>query len=348
MCAAADPRRTSLRLPYHHKKLCPPPFQLTLSVPADKITADGGALGQVFSSLSHQMPLDFLKWDLLVIRGGVNVGFGFVLQCGNQWKKDKEWKCTVDYKFTMWKNATQNDRLDNFCCEKKDVTFSPKSKNSAAAIMLLSELVKVENEWVRDNVILLTVDMYPKSIVGPHYVSKMNLVEEREGSATRKVLKFLESGQGCDVTFKTKDDTEVKAHKFILMDGSPVFKAMFESGMSETKSREIKVEDIDDETMRELLKLMYSDDPTPIELMPPKLLKKLLYAAEKYELDWIKSYCGYILSESCDVETAPSLHKLAKRYRLEELEKEVTDFASANFAEIWSTVTDQLAESDSE
>lgn len=55
-----------------------------------------------------------------------------------------------------------------------------------------------------------------------------------------------------DVTL-VAGETPVKAHKAILAQRSPVFKAMFESRMSESKQSEIAVDDVDGVALRLLV-----------------------------------------------------------------------------------------------
>ena len=62
----------------------------------------------------------------------------------------------------------------------------------------------------------------------------------------------------ADVSFEVgpPDGTTVniRAHKVILISRSEVFEAMFSSGMTECKSSRVRVEDIDADTFKDLLR----------------------------------------------------------------------------------------------
>jgi speckle-type POZ protein len=57
----------------------------------------------------------------------------------------------------------------------------------------------------------------------------------------------------CDVYFQFKDGQSVGAHIVILSAGSPVFLAMFQSGLLESKSRIVDIDDIEFDVFRQLL-----------------------------------------------------------------------------------------------
>jgi hypothetical protein len=125
----------------------------------------------------------------------------------------------------------------------------------------------------------------------------------------------------CHSKSETKDDTQqsdticdvgtqvkVSAHRCILVARSPVFDAMFRSGMSET-SGIVEIDDIDVHVMKALLEFIYSDT------IDPKLLESyaelLLIAAAKYQVLGLVSICESYLCIHITTETALTLLKLA-------------------------------------
>ena len=64
---------------------------------------------------------------------------------------------------------------------------------------------------------------------------------------------LLESGQFSDVTIKC-EGTELACHKIILGARSPVFNAMFIHNMTENQKKEIEIEDLEIETVQDMLK----------------------------------------------------------------------------------------------
>jgi|LauGreSBDMM110SN_4_FD.fasta_scaffold149393_1 hypothetical protein len=101
----------------------------------------------------------------------------------------------------------------------------------------------------------------------------------------------------------------LRAHKCILVARSPVFAAMFRSGMSEESTRCVTIDDIEVNVMRALLEFIYSDT------IDPKLLESyaelLLIAAAKYQIMGLVTICESYLCIHITNETAITLLKLA-------------------------------------
>jgi speckle-type POZ protein len=113
-----------------------------------------------------------------------------------------------------------------------------------------------------------------------------------------------------DVTLVSSDEKEIPAHRCILATRSPVFKAMVEK-----KSGVIVAEDIDGETMLEMLRFIYTGTVENFET----IALNLIYAAEKYELPDLKSMCDTKLLEQISEETVLEYIELTEKFGLKEL-----------------------------
>lgn len=115
----------------------------------------------------------------------------------------------------------------------------------------------------------------------------------------------------ADFSGDTNITTQMKllAHKCILVARSPVFEAMFTSGMLEETSGTVVIDDIDGNVMKALLEFIYSDtiDPKLLE----SLAELLLMAAAKYQVLGLVSICESYLCIHITNDTALSLLKLA-------------------------------------
>lgn len=115
----------------------------------------------------------------------------------------------------------------------------------------------------------------------------------------------------ADFSSDTNITTQMKllAHKCILVARSPVFEAMFTSGMLEETSGTVVIDDIDGNVMKALLEFIYSDtiDPKLLE----SLAELLLMAAAKYQVLGLVSICESYLCIHITNDTALSLLKLA-------------------------------------
>ncbi|KAH7529534.1 hypothetical protein ACOSP7_009745 [Xanthoceras sorbifolium] len=83
----------------------------------------------------------------------------------------------------------------------------------------------------------------------------------------------------------------VPAHKAILVSRSPVFKAMLENEMEESRSGAIKISDISYEALRAFVNYLYTAEACLDEQMACDLLE----LAEKYQVKHLKAYCEKFL-----------------------------------------------------
>ena len=97
---------------------------------------------------------------------------------------------------------------------------------------------------------------------------------------------LLETGTFSDVTIKC-EGVELACHKVILGARSPVFNAMFVHNMTESQEKKIDIEDLDIETVKDMLKYMYAGKIENLNTRSPRLLE----AADKYQLSELKEIC---------------------------------------------------------
>lgn len=82
---------------------------------------------------------------------------------------------------------------------------------------------------------------------------------------------LLDSGTFSDVTLCTRG-REFKAHKAILAARSPVFGAMFEHEMEESRKGRVEISDIDPDVFHEMLKFVYTGSTPQLQGMADDLL----------------------------------------------------------------------------
>jgi hypothetical protein len=85
----------------------------------------------------------------------------------------------------------------------------------------------------------------------------------------------------------------IAVHKFFLILHSPVFKAMFESGMKESTSNELMITDFPCEVVNTFLICVY--DPSVFEVEKPKDVYAMV---AKYAVDPICKMCEKQIAES--------------------------------------------------
>ncbi|XP_078447409.1 BTB/POZ domain-containing protein [Wolffia australiana] len=104
-----------------------------------------------------------------------------------------------------------------------------------------------------------------------------------------------------DIYLRTADScTPIPAHKAVLMSRSPVFKAMLESEMEESRSGSIKITDVSYAVLRAFVHFLYTAE----SLLDEQMACDLLVLAEKYQVKHLKTYCEKFMISKVNSETA--------------------------------------------
>ncbi|KAL7298421.1 hypothetical protein TKK_0008212 [Trichogramma kaykai] len=132
-----------------------------------------------------------------------------------------------------------------------------------------------------------------------------------------------------DVKLRTTCGKEIPAHKVVLAAASPVFDAMFRHDMLEKKSQSVKMTDISYETAVEVLRYIYTGSVENQELFQAM---NLLAAADKYQLETLKSMCEQIIGSNLSTENVVDILRVADKYNLKWLEKKAVSFIKWNIS----------------
>jgi len=123
--------------------------------------------------------------------------------------------------------------------------------------------------------------------------------------------KLFNSETLSDFKFICSDGKEIPAHRFVLIAHSPVMYKMLMAPMIESKTHTAKLDDIDGETMLEVLRFLYIRKVENTERLAPNLL----YCAEKYELNELKNYAAASMSKTLSIDNVFEYYELANRYK---------------------------------
>ncbi len=96
----------------------------------------------------------------------------------------------------------------------------------------------------------------------------------------------------------------------MLMTRSPVFKTMFQSGLSEAKANEVFISDVAPAVGKEMITYIYTDEVPNIET----IAEELWFVAEKYQLPGLKALCENGLVNKLNCTNAAHFLLLAGRY----------------------------------
>ena len=172
----------------------------------------------------------------------------------------------------------------------------------------------------------------------PNFSGSLSIMQTRELRVIVRSLKITRKVKPPvvpDLTPALKDDTysdcilvcgeeTFKAHKLILATRSSVFRAMFDSDMIEGRESRVVVKDLEVPVVKGMLKYLYSNQ------VEEEISSGLLEAAEKYDLQGLKSACEGILKKSITKANAVDILNMADLFRAEELKKASIQFFIEN------------------
>jgi len=128
----------------------------------------------------------------------------------------------------------------------------------------------------------------------------------------------------------------IPAHKSILVRRSEYFRAMVESGLEESKSNKIKIDD-DEGLFRILLNYWYSGiGPSERFLLGPEAWK-LLELAHRYQVQDIVDQCEFAIRAKLKVDHVVSALLLAERYNCARLKEASADLIAKNIKDLRKT-----------
>ncbi|XP_059022735.1 speckle-type POZ protein-like isoform X3 [Mustela lutreola] len=103
---------------------------------------------------------------------------------------------------------------------------------------------------------------------------------------------------------------------------SPVFNAMFEHEMEESKKNRVEINDVDPEVFKEMMRFIYTGKAPNLD----KMADNLLAAADKYALERLKVMCEEALCCNLSVENVADTLVLADLHSAEQLKAQAIDF----------------------
>ncbi|XP_036032375.1 speckle-type POZ protein-like [Onychomys torridus] len=126
---------------------------------------------------------------------------------------------------------------------------------------------------------------------------------------------------------------EFRAHKAILAARSPVFRAMFQHDMEESRKNRIEIPDLEPQVFKVMVDFIYTGTAPDLDSMAAAVLA----AADKYGLEYLKVMCEDALFRDLSVENAAHTLFLADLYRSGQLKTQTMDFITANASEVSET-----------
>lgn len=187
--------------------------------------------------------------------------------------------------------------------------------------LTIDGLLKRKDEFLPNDTLTISVDL----TVYDDHVSlsnpKIPLKAKAKDQMIEDFKRLFITKEGSDILI-TIDDRKFPAHKFILMARSP---ALYAKVSHENIKNEVKPE-----IFQKILEFIYTCEIENLDDHAEELLK----AAHLYELQGLKEFCEYSISDILTTENAIRILLLAERYNAKLLMDFSTNFIIANFTEI--------------
>ena len=164
---------------------------------------------------------------------------------------------------------------------------------------------------------------------------KFSTFSQSEKKALRQFSDLFDQKKYCDVQFCFNDggvDQQIGGHVNVLSIRSPVFAAMFENDMEESKTGRVIIQDICPEVFKQLLQFIYSG--RVCEPLTENIAQTLYVAADKYDIDDLKEECVDFLLSCIRMDNALDLMVYAHLYSIKQLEDHALAFVVENGQEI--------------
>ncbi|XP_052588117.1 speckle-type POZ protein-like [Peromyscus californicus insignis] len=126
---------------------------------------------------------------------------------------------------------------------------------------------------------------------------------------------------------------EFWAHKAILAAHSPVFRAMFQHDMEETRKNHVEISDLEPQVFKVMMDFIYTGTAPDLDSMADALLA----AADRYGLERLKVMCEDALFRNLSVDNAAHTLFLADLHNSGQLKTQALDFITAHASEVCET-----------
>lgn len=193
------------------------------------------------------------------------------------------------------------------------------------------------SQWLPDDNLTIVCDV---SIIGAERtLSGSKYPEECSKGSKPKHKCHKQLSQDLESAFHNKDFADVKVvcgdrvfecHQFMLSSRSPVFRAMFQSDMTEASTKRVDIQDLTPEVVNDMLVYIYTGNT-------PNLARgagELLAAADKYQLEQLKGICEERLCNNLEIGNSVSHLVLGDMYQALQLKRMALSFVVRNMSSV--------------
>ncbi|CAE7253634.1 XRN1 [Symbiodinium sp. CCMP2592] len=257
-----------------------------------------------------------------------------------------------DGSFVQWGETRDEVRRGNSVEVYGPDVHAEGSPPSVIGIFGLTHEQLLRSEWVRDNTLslkfVLEVRPFGTRVTNVPFRQPAQSVDVPEPTLHRDAEALLEEASSSDVLFSVQGE-EIHAHSQVLCARSEVLKKQLNSGMQESVSKMIMVEDCNVATFKSFLRFLYTDKlPTVADLATeqasqavkqvgsrhPSQMEALWAVSHKYQVVRLQRWCEAQLCKQLSKEQVCSVLRQAHIFEATQLEKACLSYVRENLAEV--------------
>jgi len=144
-----------------------------------------------------------------------------------------------------------------------------------------------------------------------------------------QLSKLRQNNELCDISIIVGDKA-FRAHKIVLISASPYFKAMFLSGLAESVSDTVTLQNIDPEAFEAILNMIYEGKI----LITRTMVQSILCAASIFQIDHLKEACSEFLMKQLSPQNCLGVRAFAEAHGCCGLKELAHRHALSRFTEV--------------
>ncbi|XP_022176810.1 kelch-like protein 17 isoform X2 [Myzus persicae] len=153
----------------------------------------------------------------------------------------------------------------------------------------------------------------------------------RHESSYAKLDAYRKDGTLYDITLKSTDGNEIRAHKCVLVSNSEYFEKMFIGRFQETTQDVIQIKDISSEVLQNLIDFMYTGVLVQIN---QDNIDEMLFGAELFLMNDVRDECISYYKRSLSDENCLTIKEIADIRGMTKLSEECFNYALQYFNDV--------------
>eukprot|EP00439_Symbiodinium_sp_Y106_P014873 s4552_g2.t1 len=220
------------------------------------------------------------------------------------------------------------------------------SHPEAIGVFGLTHEQLLQSEWVQDDTLTLklVVEVRELGVQETCRQSEREAVDVPNPTLHRDVQALFEEATSGDVQFRLQDGV-VHAHSQVLCARSEVLKKQLNSGMQESTSKVITVEDCAADAFKAFLRFLYTDKLPTVEdhaakpsrtdgSLPLPQMEALWAVSHKYQVERLQRWCEAQLCKQLSAEQVCDILRQAHVFEATQLEKACLSYIKDNSAQV--------------